>query len=79
MTLRYALCTLSAPPLRSMSCVIVRVRVVFGKTVVVVGDRRFDYQSGSHPLPKSQVKSLRQMMVFMPQVVSLIGQFCRDV
>ena len=52
---------------RSISClssVIVRVRVVFRKTVV--GDWRFDYLSGSHL--QSQVKSLRQMMVFMPLV-----------
>ena len=33
--------------------------------------------SGSHL--QSQVKSLCQMMVFMPLVLVLIGQFCRDV
>ena len=53
----------------AISSVIVRVRVVFKKTVV--GDWRFDNLSGSHLL--SQVKSLRQMMVFMPRVVVLIG------
>ena len=41
--------------------VIVQVRVVFRKTVV--GDWRFDYLSSSHL--QSQVKSRRQMMVFM--------------
>ena len=56
-----------------MSSVIVRVRLVVRKTVGV-DDRRFDYLSGSHL--QSQVKSLRQMMVFMPLVVVLIGQFC---
>ena len=40
---------------------IVRVRVVFRRTVV--GDWRFDYLSGSHL--QSQVKSCPQMMVFM--------------
>ena len=40
-------------PLRCLSCVIVRVRVVFRKTVV--GDCRFDSVSGSHL--QSQVKS----------------------
>ena len=49
--------------------VIVRVKVVF--------DWRFNYLSGSHL--QSQVKSRRQMMVFMPLVVVWIGQFCRDV
>ena len=58
-----------------LSCVIVRARVVFRKTVV--GDWCFDYLSGSHL--QSQVKSRRQMMVFMPLVVVWIGQFCRDV
>ena len=53
--------------------VIVRVKVVFRKTVV--SDWRFDYLSGSHL--QSQVKSRRQMMVFMPVVLVLIGQFCR--
>ena len=53
---------------------IVRVRVVFRKTVM---DLRFDYLSGSHL--QSQVKSLRQMKVFMPLVVILIGQFCREL
>ena len=28
---------------------------------------------------QSQLKSVSQMMVFMPLVVVLIGQFCRDV
>ena len=46
--------------------VIVRVYVVFRKTVV--GDL-----SGSHL--QTQVKSRRQVMVFMPLVVVLIGQF----
>ena len=55
--------------------VIVRVKVVFRKTVV--GDWRFDYLSGSHL--QSQMKSRRQMMVFMPLVLVLIGQFYRDV
>ena len=41
--------------------VIVQVRVVFRKTVV--GDWCFDYLSGSHL--QSQVKSGRQMMVFI--------------
>ena len=54
---------------------IVRVRVVFRKNDV--DDCRFDYLSGSHL--HSQVKSRRQMMVFMPLVLVLIGQFCRDV
>ena len=45
--------------------VIVRVRVVFRKTVVC--DCRFDCLSGSHL--QSQVKSRRQMMVFMPLVL----------
>ena len=53
---------------------IVRVKVVFRKTIV--GDWRFDYLSGSHL--QSQVKSVSQMMVFMPLVVVLIGQFCRN-
>ena len=44
--------------------VIIRVKVVFRKTVV--GDWRFVYLSGSHL--QSQVKSLRQMMVFMSLV-----------
>ena len=51
---------------------IVRVRVVFKKKVLIV-----DYLSGRHP--QSQVKSLPQMMVFMPLVMVLIGQFCHDV
>ena len=55
--------------------VIIRVKVVFRKTVD--GDRRFDYLSGSHL--QSQVKSRRQMMVFMPLVVVWTGLFCRDV
>ena len=55
--------------------VIFRVRIAFRKTVV--GDWRFDYLSGSHL--QSQVKSCRQMMVFMPLVLVLIGQFCRDL
>ena len=42
-----------------LSCVIVRVRVVFRKTVV--GDWRFNYLSGSHL--QSQVKSLRMSLV----------------
>ena len=50
---------------------IVRVKVVFRKTVV--GDNL----SGSHL--QSQVKSGRQIMVFMPLVLVWIGQFCRDV
>ena len=54
---------------------IVQVRVVFRKTVV--GDLCFDYLSGSHL--QSQVKSLCQMMVFMPLVLVWIGQFCRGV
>ena len=58
-----------------MFSVIVRERVIFRKTVV--GDWRFNYLSGSHL--QSQVKSRRQMMVFMPLVVVLIGQFCHDV
>ena len=54
-----------------------RVRVVqFRKSVV--GDWRFDYLTGNH-LVQSQVKSCRQMMVFMSLVLVLIGQFCRDV
>ena len=56
------------------SCVIVWVRVVFRKTVV--GDWRFDYLSSSHL--QTPLQSRRQMMVFMPLVVVLIGQFCRD-
>ena len=55
--------------------VIFRVRIVFRKTVVC--DWHFDYLSGSHL--QSQVKSQRQMTVFMPLVLVLIGQFCRDV
>ena len=55
--------------------VIVRVRVVFRKTVV--GDWRFDYLSGSHL--QSQVKSCCQMMVFMPLVLVWIDQFCHDM
>ena len=55
--------------------VIVRVKVMFRKTVV--GDWRFDYLSGSHL--QSHVKSRRQMMVFMPPVLVLNGQFCRKV
>ena len=47
------------------------VRAVLKKTVV--GDWRFAHLSGS------QVKSRRQIMVFMPLVVVMIGQFCRDV
>ena len=54
---------------------IVQVRVVFRKTVV--GDWRFDYLSGSHL--QRQVKSRRQMMVFMSLLLVLIGQFWRDV
>ena len=46
-----------------LSCVTVRVRVVFRKTDVV-GDERFGHLSVSHL--QSQVKNLRQMMVFMP-------------
>ena len=53
---------------------IFRVRIAFRKTVV--GDWRFDYLSGSHL--QSRVKSRRQIMVFMPLVLVLIGQFCRD-
>ena len=49
-----------------MFSVFVRVRVVFRKTVV--DDWRFDHLSGSHL--QSQVKSRRQMMVFMPVVSS---------
>ena len=37
----------------------------------------FRLRSGSHL--RSQVKSRRQMMVFMPLVVVLIGPFCHDV
>ena len=55
--------------------VIVQVRIVFRKTVV--GDWRFDNLSGSHL--QSQVKSRHQKMVFMPLVMVLIAQFCRDV
>ena len=51
--------------------VIVRLKVVFRKTVV--GDWRFDYLSSSHL--QSQMKSRCQMMVFMPVVLVLIGQF----
>ena len=47
--------------------VIVRVRVVFRKTVV--DDWRFDYLSGSHL--QSQVKSLRRMVVFMMVYIPL--------
>ena len=54
---------------------IVQVRVVFRKTVV--GDWCLDYLSGSHL--QSQVKSRRQMMVFMPLVMVWIGQFCHYV
>ena len=50
---------------------LVWVRVVFRKAVI--GDRRFNYLSGSHL--QGQVKSLRQM----PLVVVLIGQFGREV
>ena len=57
-----------------LSSVIVHVRVVFRNTVV--GVWHFSYPSGSHSL--RQV-SLCQMMVFMPLVVVLIGQFCHDV
>ena len=46
--------------------VIFRMRIAFRKTVV--GDWRFDYLSGSHL--QSQVKSRRQMMVFMPVVLT---------
>ena len=53
---------------------IFRVRIVFRQTVV--GDWRFDYLSGSHL--QSQVKSRRQMMVFMPLVLVLIGQLLED-
>ena len=56
----------------SVWCEFVRVKVVFRKTVV--GDWRFDYLSGSHL--QSQVKSCRQMNVFMPLVLVWIGQFC---
>ena len=49
-----------------LSSVIVRVRVVFRKTVV--GDWRFDY------LSRVRVKSLRQMMVSMPLVAVLIAR-----
>ena len=49
--------------------VIVRVRVVFRKTCW--------WLSGSHL--QSQVKSCRQMMVFMPLVMVWIGQFWCDV
>ena len=59
-----------------MLVVIVRVRVVSRKTVVVVGDWRFDYLSGSHL--QSHVKWSRQMMVFMSLVLVVIGPFCRD-
>ena len=58
-----------------LSCVIVRVKVVFRKNVV--GDWRFDYLNGIRR--RSQMKSLCQMMVFMPLIVVLIGQFCRDM
>ena len=54
---------------RSISClssVIVRVRVVFRKTVV--GDLRFDYLSGIVVL-RIQMKSPHQVMVFMPLVI----------
>ena len=54
---------------------IVWVKVGFRKTVT--GDRSFYYLSGSNV--QSQMKSLCQMMVFMPLVVVLIGQFSRDV
>ena len=63
---------------RDITCLfseIVRARIVLRKTVV--GDRRFEYLSSSHL--QSQVKSRREMMVFMPLVLVWIGQFCRDV
>ena len=53
---------------------IVWVRLVFRKTAV--GDRVFNYLSGSHL--QSQVKSRPQMMVFMSLVAVLIGQFGRE-
>ena len=59
-----------AKPLTNM-----RLTIVFRKTVV--GDWRLDHLSGSQS--QSQVKSVSQMMVFIPLVVVLIGQFCRDV
>ena len=62
-------------PFSYLFSVIVRVKVVFRKTVV--GDWRFDHQSGSHL--QSQVKSVSQTMVFMPLGLVWIGQFCRDV
>ena len=51
-------------------------RVVFRKTIVV-SDGCFDYLSRS-PL-QSQVKSHRQMMIFMPLVMVLIGHFCHVI
>ena len=54
---------------------IVRVKEVFRKTAV--GDRVFNYLSGSHL--QSQVKSRPQMMVFMSLVAVLIGQFDREM
>ena len=59
-----------------MSPVIIWVRVVFRKTIVV-SDGCFDYLSRS-PF-QSQVKSHRQMMIFMPLVMVLIGHFCHNV
>ena len=54
---------------------IVRVKVVFRKTVV--SHLHFDYLSGSHL--QIQVKSRRQMMVFMYLVLVLMGRIFRDV
>ena len=52
-------------------CAIVRVKVVFRKTVV--GDWRFNCLSGSHL--QSQVKSLPRMMVFMRQTAECNYKF----
>ena len=71
---KYNIFTCHVWSVRYWSYVIVRVRVLFRKTVM---DWRFDYLSGSYL--QSQVKSLRQMKVFMPLVVILIGQFCREL
>ena len=57
------------------SSVSVWVRGVFRKTVV--GDWHFNYLSGSHL--QSQVKSHRQVMVFMPLVLVWIGLVCQDM
>ena len=57
------------------SSVIIWMRADFRKTVV--GDWHFDYLSSSHL--QSQVKSLYQMMVFIPLFMVFIGQFGQEV